>query len=118
MTTATLQGLLGRKLRTALTALSIVLGVAMVSGTFVLTDTMKKAFDDLFAGTYKNTGAVISGKEIVKGAAKSTVPESLQAKVAALPDVKSASGAIFDISGTSDFVKLIGRDGKQLGSTQ
>ena len=116
MKTATLQGLLGRKLRTALTALSIVLGVAMVSGTFILTDTMKKAFDDLFTGTYKNTGAVISGKEIVKGAAKSTVPESLQTKVAALSDVKSASGAIFDISGTSDFVKLIGRDGKQLGS--
>ena len=109
---------MGRKLRTALTALAIVLGVAMVSGTFVLTDTMKRAFDDLFAGTYKNTGAVISGKEIVKGAAKSTVPESLQGKVAALPDVKSASGAIFDISGTSDFVKLIGPNGKQLGSTQ
>jgi putative ABC transport system permease protein len=118
MTGATLQGLLGRKLRTALTALAIVLGVAMVSGTFVLTDTMKRAFDDLFAGTYENTGAVISGKEIVKGAAKSTVPESLQTKVEALPDVKSASGAIFDISGTSDFVKLIGRDGKQLGSPQ
>jgi putative ABC transport system permease protein len=118
MKTATLQGLLGRKMRTALTALSIVLGVAMVSGTFILTDTMKKAFDDLFQGTYKNAGAVISGKEIVKGASKSTVPESLQTKVAALPDVKSASGAIFDISGTSDFVKLIGRDGKQLGSAQ
>ena len=118
MKVATLQGLVGRKLRTALTALSIVLGVAMVSGTFVLTDTMKKAFDDLFQGTYKDTGAVISGKEIVKGAAKSTVPESLQAQVESLPDVKSASGSIFDISGTSDFVKLIGRDGKQLGSEQ
>ena len=87
MKTATLQGLMGRKLRTALTALSIVLGVAMVSGTFVLTDTMKKAFDDLFAGTYKDTGAVISGKEIVTGASKSTVPESLQAKVA--PPIES-----------------------------
>src|SRR3954469_14823310 len=118
MKTATLQGLLGRKMRTALTALSIILGVAMVSGTFVLTDTMKKAFNDLFQGTYKDTGAVISGKEIVTGAAKSTVPESLKAKVTALSDVKSASGAIFDISGTSDFVKLIGRNGKQLGSTQ
>ena len=30
-----MQGLLGRKLRTTLTALSIVLGVAMVSGTFI-----------------------------------------------------------------------------------
>jgi putative ABC transport system permease protein len=118
VTTATLQGLWGRKLRTALTALAIVLGVAMVSGTFVLTDTMKRAFDHLFAGTYEDTGAVISGKEIVKDAAKSTVPESLQRKVAALPDVKSASGAIFDISGNSDFVKLIGRNGKQLGSSQ
>jgi putative ABC transport system permease protein len=116
MTQATLQGLLGRKLRTALTALAIVLGVAMVSGTFVLTDTMKRAFNDLFAGTYEDTGAVISGKEIVSGAAKSTVPASLQAKVEALPDVKNASGAIFDISGTGDFVKLIGRNGKQLGS--
>ncbi len=89
----------------------------MVSGTFVLTDTMKKAFDDLFTGTYKDTGAVISGKEIVKGAAKSTVPESLQTRWLR-SDVKGASGAIFDISGTSDFVKLIGRDGKQLGSKQ
>jgi len=116
MTGATLQGLLGRKLRTALTALAVVLGVAMVSGTFVLTDTMKRAFDDLFAGTYEGTGAVISGKEIVTGAAKSTVPESLEAEAQALPGVKSASGAIFDISGTSNFVKLIGRDGKQLGA--
>ena len=31
---------LGRKLRALLTALAIVLGVAMVSGTFVLTDTI------------------------------------------------------------------------------
>ena len=37
-----LAGLLGRKLRTALTALAIVLGVAMVSGTFVLTDSIDK----------------------------------------------------------------------------
>ena len=120
MTTATLQGLMGRKLRTALTALAIVLGVAMVSGTFVLTDTMSKAFDDLFAGTYEDTGAVISGKEIVTGAAsgKSTVPESLVGEVQDLPGVENASGAIFDISGTTDLVKLIGRDGQQLGTPE
>jgi putative ABC transport system permease protein len=45
---ATLKSLFGRKLRLALTALSIVLGVGFVAGTFVLTDTMNKAFDDLF----------------------------------------------------------------------
>ena len=43
-----LKGLLGRKLRTALTALAIVLGVAMISGTYVLTDSIDSAFDTIF----------------------------------------------------------------------
>ena len=62
-----LKGLLGRKLRAALTALAIVLGVAMVSGTFVLTDTIQKAFDGVFASSYRQTNVVVSGREIVKG---------------------------------------------------
>jgi len=33
-----IRGLLTRKLRSALTAIAIILGVAMISGTFVLTD--------------------------------------------------------------------------------
>ena len=44
-----LRGLLARKLRSALTAIAIVLGVAMVSGTLVLTDTIDKAFDSIFS---------------------------------------------------------------------
>ena len=44
MTRFALRGLLGRKLRTVLTALAIVLGVAMVSGTYVLTDSIKNAY--------------------------------------------------------------------------
>ena len=109
---------MGRKLRTALTALAVVLGVAMVSGTFVLTDTMRKAFDSLFEGSYEGTSAVISGKEVVKGAASgnATVPESLLPKVRELPGVEAASGAIFNVSGTTDLAKLIDRDGKQIGT--
>ena len=49
MLRATLKSLLARKLRLTLTALSIVLGVGFVAGTYVLTDTMNKAFEDLFA---------------------------------------------------------------------
>ena len=48
MTKFALKGLLGRKLRTALTALAIVLGVAMISGTYVLTDSIDSAFDTIF----------------------------------------------------------------------
>jgi len=45
MRRAAIQGLWSRKLRTTLTALAVVFGVAMVSGTFVLTDTISNAFN-------------------------------------------------------------------------
>ena len=118
MIAATVQGLWGRKLRTALTALAVVLGVAMVSGTYVLTDTITKAFDGLYEDSYKGTSAVISGKEVVKNAAsgKATVPESLVEEVRGLPGVAGAAGQVYDVSGTTDLTKLIGRDGEKLGT--
>ena len=63
MTRVALRGLLGRKLRAALTAVAIVLGVAMVSGTFVLTDTIDSAFDQIFGESYAGTDAVITGPD-------------------------------------------------------
>ena len=118
MIAATVQGLWGRKLRTALTALAVVLGVAMVSGTYVLTDTITKAFDGLYEDSYKDTSAVISGKEVVKNASsgKATVPESLVAEVRALPGVASTGGAIYDASGTTDITKLIDSNGDKIGN--
>ena len=50
MLRATLRSLLARKLRLALSGLAIVLSVSFISGTYVLTDTMGRVFDDLFAG--------------------------------------------------------------------
>ena len=43
-----LRGMARRKLRTVLTAIAIVLGVALVTGTYVLTDSIKGAFDGIF----------------------------------------------------------------------
>jgi putative ABC transport system permease protein len=119
MTAVALKGLAGRKLRALLTALAIVLGVAMVSGTYVLTDTIKSAFDQIFAGSYKNTAAVITGHSTVKFAQSGspTVPESVLAKVRLLPDVEQASGQIFNLNDSSDQGKLIGRNGKPLGTS-
>ena len=67
MIAVALKGLAGRKVRALLTALAVVIGISMVSGTYILTDTMQKSFDGLFTATYEKTDAVISGKEIVKG---------------------------------------------------
>ena len=106
-----LKGMLGRKLRAALTAVAIVLGVAMVSGTYVLTDTIKAAFGTVFTTVYKNTDAIITGKSAIGGNANKgeEVPAlrvSLLTKVRGLPGVAEAQGGIADIA------QLVGRDGK------
>ncbi len=49
---ATLSGLRAHKLRLVLTALSVVLGVAFVTGTLILGDTLQNTFNQLFSGVY------------------------------------------------------------------
>jgi putative ABC transport system permease protein len=118
MRRAAIQGLLARKLRTTLTALAIVFGVAMVSGTFVLTDTISSAFNSLFATSYQNASAVISGRQIVKDSTSgnATISDSLLAKVRGVQGVGGAAGAIFDLNGNTDTAKLIGKDGKTIST--
>jgi len=112
MTTVALKGLLGRKTRAILTGLAIVLGVAMISGTYVLTDTIKKAFNTALTAAYRHTDAVISGQEIVKGAnAKPTVPASLLPRVRGLPNVSAAAGGYL-----FDTIELVDRNGKTISS--
>jgi putative ABC transport system permease protein len=99
MTSFALRGLLGRKLRTVLTALAIVLGVAMVSGTYVLTDSIKNAFGSIFTSTYVGTDAAITGRSAfdLGGSDTTTAPafdESLLEKVESLPDVAAAIGGV------------------------
>jgi len=62
-----LEGLLARKLRLVTTALAVILGVAFTAGTLVLTDTMSNIFNDLSAGVYKGTDAVVRAKAVFDG---------------------------------------------------
>jgi putative ABC transport system permease protein len=114
MIAVALKGLAGRKVRALLTAFAIVIGVSMVSGTFILTDTMQKSFDGLFTASAAQTDAVISGKEVVKTSTSGsgvTIPESLLTKVRALPEVAAAGGEISPQE--SNVADIIGRDGKK-----
>jgi putative ABC transport system permease protein len=113
MTRVALRGLLGRKLRTALTAIAIVLGVAMVSGTFVLTDSIDKAFDSIFTDVREGSNVVVTGKPAFSlsdqnGTTAPTLDESLLQKVRALPDVAQAEGSV------DGEAQLIGKDGKAI----
>ena len=94
-----LAGLLGRKLRTALTAIAIVLGVAMISGTFVLTDSIDKAFNSIFTDVRKGSTVVVSGKSAFdisqgQGSFAPTMNESVLAKVRAVPGVAAVEGSV------------------------
>ena len=110
-----LKGLAARPVRTLLTTLAIVLGVAMVSAAFTLTDTMRHGADSLSTAAYDGTAAVVTAPTAFKvdsgdwTASRPTVPASLLAKVRAVPQAGVAVGDI------NDQAKIVGRNGKPAG---
>src|SRR5919112_6430163 len=109
-----LKGLAARKVRALLTAFAVVIGVAMVAGTFMLTDTMQRSFDGLFTASSAKTDAVIRGKEIVKNSTSGsnvTIPAATLAKVRALPEVGSAVGEVSPAE--ANLADIYGRDGEK-----
>jgi putative ABC transport system permease protein len=113
MTRVALRGLFGRKLRTVLTAVAIVLGVALVAGTLVLTDSIQKAFDNIFTDSRQGSSVVISGKSAFdltddSGATAPPLQESLLSTVQSQPDVAEAEGSV------SGEAQLIGDDNKAI----
>lgn len=97
----TLKNLFGRKFRLVLTSLAVVMGVAFMAGTFVLTDTLGNVFDDLFADTTKGVDAVARAKEPFEAQGQNPVdtrppvPEALDAAVRDIPGVELAQGNVF-----------------------
>jgi putative ABC transport system permease protein len=101
-----------RKLRTVLTALAIVLGIMMVAGTYVLTDTIDRSFDQIFTETNEGTDAVITSKEAIDTDDGTEPPfdESILATVKKVEGVGEAAGGIGDPQ-----VSIIGTDGEPRG---
>ena len=115
MTRVALKGMLTRRLRVFLTALSIVLGVAMVTGAYTLTDTMLGAAKDLSADSYDGTDAVVTARQDFitnpdDGFAKPTVDAAVLDRVRRTPGVDIALGSV------TDQARLIDPKGKTIGS--
>ncbi len=111
-----LKSLAGRKLRTTLTALAIVLGVAMMSGAYVLTDTIDKAFDSIFVDSYAGTDAVVTGKDPGfsfegESAQPPPIPEQTLEQVRGVEGVEAAAGSVQDFQ-----TKLLRPDGTEIDS--
>lgn len=113
MTAVALRGLLTRKLRTVLTMIAIILGVSMISGTYVLTDTINAAFLNIFTTADQRIDAVVVAKSIVSSnfSAPPPFPQSLLHTVQTTPGVAQAEGAV------ADQAQLYDLSGKSIGST-
>ncbi|HZG95422.1 MAG TPA: FtsX-like permease family protein [Mycobacteriales bacterium] len=107
----TIRGLVARRLRLALTGVAVVLGVAFVSGTLVLTDTISHTFDSLYAKAGAGTDLSIRTKAPFTGltADRAAVPAGVLATVAGVPGVDRAAGTVVG------FAQVIGADGNVVG---
>ncbi|HEY4996345.1 MAG TPA: ABC transporter permease [Solirubrobacteraceae bacterium] len=93
-----LRGFLQRKLRVLLTGIAIALGVALMAGTYVLTDTINQSFAGIFQVANKGNDVVISPTETLGSQARSQtspITDAMLAQVRGTPGVAEAAGAIF-----------------------
>ena len=96
MTALALRGLAARKLRSALTATAILLGVAMIAGTYVLTDQIRNAFDDIQGQALEGVDVVVSPKEAFGSdfTQPQTIDEAVVDEVERIDGVSAAHGQI------------------------
>jgi putative ABC transport system permease protein len=110
-----LQGLFARKLRLVTTALAVTLGVAFTAGTLVLTDTITNIFNNLSAGVYNGTDAVVRAKAVFNGPQnmgeqRPLVDASLVPALSHVPGVAAVEGSVLG------YTRLIGKDGTPIGN--
>ena len=111
----TLKGAVAHRARYAMTALAVLIGVAFMSGTLILTDTIQSLFNGLYNQIYQSTGAVVRAKQAFEPTANFThqgkrIDASLEATVVRARGVQAVAG---DIGG---YAQLVGPNGKLIGS--
>ena len=113
MLTATVRGMLAHKLRVLLTTASIALGVALLAGTLILTNTMGTAFDMLFGKISSGTDAVVrteapfTSTEGV-GTERGPIAASVLDTVRRVDGVRTAEGSV------SGYALLTDNDGRAI----
>ena len=109
------RSLTAHKLRTVLTTLAILLGVAMISGTYVLTDQIDKGFQQIFTDAYKGVDVTVTRKAAFTGTTVSStvagLPESLVTKVQGVDGVSTAVGYIASAGAVAVDGKVVGTGG-------
>jgi putative ABC transport system permease protein len=97
LVTVAVKSLWARKLRALGTTVAVFVGVSLIAGTYVITDTINKAFDQIFSDSLKGTSVVITNKQPVTQQTNTSTsfPAGVLKKVEAVPGVNLAAGTIF-----------------------
>ncbi len=97
MTSLALKSLWARKIRALTTSLAVILGVAFVAGSYILSDTILAAFDEIFSESLRGTSVVVTAENPVEQQSGEvpTVSASLLPRIQRTRGVKRAAGAIF-----------------------
>jgi putative ABC transport system permease protein len=104
LTSLALKSLWARKVRAITTTFAVVLGVAFMAGSYVLTDTIFAAFDEIFDDSLSGTSVVVTSENLVKQESGEvpTISASLLPRIEKTPGVRLAAGAIFTPGGFFD----------------
>jgi putative ABC transport system permease protein len=113
MLSLTIKSIRANKVRFLLTSVAIVLGVAFMAGTLVLTDTIEKSYDDVSADIYANTDAVVRSDRHIQGNNDATeVRGTVDARV--LDAVRATDGVVAAEGQITGNAVVIGHDGELL----
>ena len=108
MTRVGLRGITTRRLRTALTALAIVLGVAMVSGSYTLTDTMTRRRGLAVQLGVRRDRRGGLGQDRVQGGRRTT-PSGPRFQRSTLDQVRAVPGVQQAVGSISDEARIVGK---------
>jgi putative ABC transport system permease protein len=99
MARVVLRGFAARKLRALLTGAAIALGVALMSGTYILTDTINSSFAGIFSTANRGHDVVVTPHQALgrnrQQVLNPPITNATLARVRSVPGVAQVSGSIF-----------------------
>ncbi len=102
----TIKSIRSNPARFLLTGVAVILGVAFMAGTLVLTDTIKQSYNNITANVYKSTDAVVRSSRHIEAShngleQRGTIDAALVETVRATPGVQGGRGPADRVSRSS-----------------
>jgi putative ABC transport system permease protein len=109
-----LKGILGRKARLVLTSLAVIIGTAFLAGTSVFSATLNSTFNNLFTDVFQNVDAYVRSSQVIEG--DFGIQERQRIQAGLVNDVLTVPGVKAAVTDIQAFARIVGADGKPLGT--